>query len=115
MQGKKKKPLVRMVTTMQAKCIHIKGCVLFAIHISSENGKEVEEGHRCLEEVSNFIAVLGCVPDIGFRVPASQGSGIFCWVGTRVSAIIKGTIQDEHTKVSRVEVVVEGNSWQRIH
>ena len=31
-----------MVTAMQAKRNHWKGCVLFAMHISSEKGKEVD-------------------------------------------------------------------------
>jgi len=34
---------VRMMTTMQAKCSHRKGCVLFAVHISSDKGKEVKD------------------------------------------------------------------------
>ena len=42
LQGKKKPTSVRMVTTMQAKCICKKGCVLFAVHISSDKGKDVE-------------------------------------------------------------------------
>ena len=43
LQGKKKATSVRMVTTMQAKCSCRKGCVLFAIHISSDKGKDVED------------------------------------------------------------------------
>lgn len=42
LQGKKKATLVRMVITMQTKRSCKKGCVMFAIHISSDNGKEVE-------------------------------------------------------------------------
>ena len=43
LQGKKKETSVRMVTTMQAKRSHRKGCVLFVVHISSDKGKEVED------------------------------------------------------------------------
>ena len=32
-----------MVTTMQAERGHIKGCVLFAVHISSYKGKDVQD------------------------------------------------------------------------
>ena len=41
--GKKKPILVGMVTTIQAKHNYRKGCLLFAMHISSEKGKEVED------------------------------------------------------------------------
>ena len=41
LQGKKKATSVRMVTTMQAKRSRKKGCKLFAVHISSDKGKEV--------------------------------------------------------------------------
>ena len=34
---------MRMVTTMQAKCSCIKGCVMFVVHISSDKGKEVKD------------------------------------------------------------------------
>ena len=43
LQGKKKTTLVRMVTTMQEKFSRQNGWVLFAVHISSEKGKEVED------------------------------------------------------------------------
>jgi len=42
-QGKKKPTSVRMVTTMQAKRSYRKGCVMFAIHISSDKGKDVDD------------------------------------------------------------------------
>jgi len=32
-----------MVTTMQAKGSHKRGCVLFIVHISSDKGKEVDD------------------------------------------------------------------------
>lgn len=32
-----------MVTVMQAKYSHRKGCVFFAVHISSDKGKDVED------------------------------------------------------------------------
>jgi len=32
-----------MVTAMQAKHSHRKGCVLFAVHISSDKGKDFED------------------------------------------------------------------------
>ena len=47
LQGKKKATLVRMVTTMQAKRSRGKGCKLFAVHISSDKGKEVEDIYMC--------------------------------------------------------------------
>ena len=34
-----------MVTAMQAKCSRRKGCMLFAMHISSDKGKEVEDAY----------------------------------------------------------------------
>ena len=43
LQGKKKETSVRMVTTMQAKRSRRKGCVLFAMRISSDKCKEVED------------------------------------------------------------------------
>jgi len=43
LRGKKKATSVRMVTTMQAKHNCRKGCKLFAVHISSDKGKEVED------------------------------------------------------------------------
>lgn len=32
-----------MVTSMQAKCSHRKGCVLFVVHTSSDKGKDIED------------------------------------------------------------------------
>ena len=43
LQGKKKSTSVRMVTTMKAKRSHRKGCMLSAMHISNDMGKEVED------------------------------------------------------------------------
>jgi len=43
LQGKKKETSVRMVTTMKAKISCRKGCVLFAVHIYSHKGKDVED------------------------------------------------------------------------
>ena len=43
LQGKNKPTSVRMVTAMQAKHSSMKGCVLFAVHISSDKGKDIEE------------------------------------------------------------------------
>eukprot|EP00253_Pinus_taeda_P019959 PITA_19959 len=43
LQGKKKATSVWMVTTMQAKRIRRIGYMLFAVHISSDKGKEVED------------------------------------------------------------------------
>jgi len=43
MQGKKKPTLLRIVTTMQAKPSCRKGCVMFAIHVSNDEGKDVED------------------------------------------------------------------------
>lgn len=42
-----------MVTTMQAKHSCRKGCVLFLVHISSDKGKDVEDG-----EVLNRYPIL---------------------------------------------------------
>lgn len=53
LQGKKKATSVRMVTTMQAKCSRSNGRKLFAIHISSDKGKEVEDA-----DVLNMYLVL---------------------------------------------------------
>jgi len=41
-QGKKNPTSMRMVIAMQAKHSCRKGCVMFAVHISSDKGKEVE-------------------------------------------------------------------------
>jgi len=43
LQGKKKETSVRTMTTMQEKRNRRKRCVLFAIHISSDKGKEVKD------------------------------------------------------------------------
>eukprot|EP00253_Pinus_taeda_P005387 PITA_05387 len=45
LQGKNKPTSVRMITTMQAKGSHRKGCVLFVVHISSDKGKDVEDAY----------------------------------------------------------------------
>ena len=42
LHGNKKATSVRMVKTMQEKCSHGKGCMLFIVHSSSDKGKEVE-------------------------------------------------------------------------
>jgi len=42
LQGKKKSTLVRMVTTMHGKRNYKEGRVLFAVHVSSDKGKDVE-------------------------------------------------------------------------
>lgn len=43
LQGKKKPILVSMVTTIHAKSSCRKGCVMFAMNISTNKGKEVED------------------------------------------------------------------------
>jgi len=43
LQGKKKATSIKMVTTMQEKRSRRKGCVSFAVHISSDKGKDVED------------------------------------------------------------------------
>eukprot|EP00253_Pinus_taeda_P036468 PITA_36468 len=43
LQGKKKPTSIRMVTVVQAKRSYRRGCVMFVVHISSDNGKEVED------------------------------------------------------------------------
>ena len=45
LRGMKKATSVRMVTTMHEKHSHIKRCVLFAMHISSDKGKEDEDAN----------------------------------------------------------------------
>lgn len=59
LQGKKKATSVRMATTMQAKRSHKKGCKLFIVHISSDNGKEFED-----ENVLNKYLVLQQFGDV---------------------------------------------------
>ena len=56
------------------------------------------------------MIVLGCVSDRDFRVFASQGSGIFYWVGTKGNTNIKGTLQDELVGVGGVEVAIDGSA-----
>jgi len=43
LQGKNKPTLVRMVTDMQAKHNCRKGCVLYAIHVSSDKENDVDD------------------------------------------------------------------------
>ena len=43
MQSKKIETSIRMLTVMQVKRRHRKVCVLFAVHISSDKGKNVEQ------------------------------------------------------------------------
>ena len=43
LHGKKKATSVRMVTAMQENRSHKKQCVLFAVHIYSDKGKDVED------------------------------------------------------------------------
>jgi len=50
----------RMVIVMQAKRSHRKGCVLFAVHISSDKGKEVEDADF-FEQAPSVIVVQGCM------------------------------------------------------
>ena len=61
LQGKKKATSVRMVTTMKAKCNHRKGCVLFAVHISCDKGKEAKDAdvlskYLVLEEFHDVLS-----------------------------------------------------------
>ena len=42
-----------MVTAIEAKCSHRKGCVLFAVNISSDKGKEEED-----VEILNRYSIL---------------------------------------------------------
>jgi len=59
LQGKKKSTSIRMVITMQAKHSHRKGCKLFAVHISSDKGKEVKDA-----DVLNKYPVLQQFQDV---------------------------------------------------
>jgi len=43
LQGKTKPTSVRMITVMQAKHNHRKGCILFVVHISNDKGKDIED------------------------------------------------------------------------
>ena len=65
-QVKKKATSVRMVTTMQTKCSHRKGCVLFTMHISSDKGKDVEDA-----EVLSSYLILQQFQDV-FRAYISE-------------------------------------------
>ena len=40
-EGKKKSTSIRIIISMQAKCSYTKWCVMFAVHISSDKGKDV--------------------------------------------------------------------------
>jgi len=60
-QGKKKATSVRMVTSMQEKCSHRKGCKLFAVHIFSDKSKEVEDAdvfNNCSSFMMYFLRTL---------------------------------------------------------
>ena len=59
LQGKKKSTSIRMVTTIQDKCSRRKGCVLFAVHISREKGKKVDDA-----DVLNRFPVLQQFQDV---------------------------------------------------
>ena len=43
LQGKKNPTSVRMVTTMQVKHSHRRGCELFVVHTSNDKGKDDED------------------------------------------------------------------------
>lgn len=60
LQGKKKATSVMMVTTMQPKHNCIKVCKLFAVHISSDKGKEVEDAH-VLRKHPILQQLKGCI------------------------------------------------------
>lgn len=75
LQGNKKPTIVRTVTTMHHKRSCRKGYVMFAFHISSEKGKDVEDVE--ILKVPCITTILGCVPIKYFRVSSSQGSGLF--------------------------------------
>jgi len=53
LRGKKNPTLVRMVTTIPEKCNHMKGCLLFPMHVSSNKGKDVEDE----EVLNNYVAL----------------------------------------------------------
>ena len=53
LQGKKKETSFRRVIATQKKRGRMKGCVLFAVHISIDKGKDVEDA-----EVLNNYSVL---------------------------------------------------------
>jgi len=50
---------VRMIISMQAKCIHRKGCVIFAVYISSSKDKDVED-----EEIFKKYPILQQLQDV---------------------------------------------------
>eukprot|EP00253_Pinus_taeda_P034736 PITA_34736 len=58
LQGKKNPTLMRMVTTMHAKCNCKKGCVLFVVHVSSDKGKDVENDEVLKRSITNIIGTL---------------------------------------------------------
>ena len=70
LQGEKKLTLVRMVIAMQEKHTCKKGCVFFAVHASSNKGKDVEDV-EVLKRNLIFIIVSGCIFNRDFRVSSS--------------------------------------------
>lgn len=59
LKGNKNPALVRMVTTMEEKNRHKKGCLLFLVHISNGKGKDVED-----DEVLKKYLVLHQFQDV---------------------------------------------------
>jgi len=59
-----------MVIDMQEKHSSKKGCAFFMVHISSDNGKDVNDA-EILKRYLVFIIVLGCIPRKDIRVTTS--------------------------------------------
>jgi len=76
LQGKKNATSIRMVTIMQEKRNRRKGCVLFAVQISSDKGKDVED-----TKLLNKYSILQHFHDVFLgeisEFFASQRSGLF--------------------------------------
>ena len=114
LQGKNNTTSVRMVTTTQAKRICRKGCKLFAIHISSDKGKEVED-----EDVLNKYPILQQFQDVfpeeitEFPPHREVEFSIDLVPGADPSS--KSPYRMSITELVWFHVAVEGNVGQGIH
>ena len=95
LQGKKKPTSVRMITAMQAKNSYRKDCVMFAVHISSDKGKEVEDA-----DVLRKYIVLQQFQDVFLeditKLPPHKEVAFSIELVPR-EATTYNTLQDEHT------------------
>jgi len=54
-----------------------------------------------------ITTISRCVSNGDSRFSSPWGSGLFCSVGIRGNINIKGPLQDEHTRVSKFEVLAD--------